>query len=160
MVCCVDVGFVCFWLCWLVFLAGPSGCFLLYFPLFACASGRAVVFVSSSVSRRRRLLPVGLVPLVLWMQFSMLSLHGDRALLKSASAIRYVCVCVCVFVRSRRPWPWFSLSVPLFYLLSVSLVGGLSSTSYCLVSAVLLRASVVAHSLVCVQLSYVYFDSR
>ena len=118
---CVDIGFVCLWLCWPVLLAGSSCRFLLYFPLLACAfgrakrcflplvyfllsacaSGRAVVFVSSSVCRRRRLLPVGLVLHVLLMHLSTLSLLEYRKLFRSAYVIRFVCVYVCVCVRSR-----------------------------------------------------------
>ena len=73
-------------------------------------------------------------------------------------SIGYVCVCACV--RSRVPWPWFLLSVSfVFGLLSVSVAGGCRRRRLCCL-VVLLRASAVAHTLVCVQLSYVYSECR
>ena len=154
---CVDTGFACLWLCWPVLLAwssvcfllcllclpvllaGQSGCFLppVYFFLSARASGRAVVVcvvLCVCRRRRRRLLPVCLVLHVLLMHLSTLSLHGFRKLLRSAYVIRFVCVCVCLVsgpvALALLP---FRLVFPFLLALSEFGLGGVSSTSYCLV---------------------------
>ena len=156
------VAFFCIFPACLRFWPGQAVVFLpLVFLLVRLCVWPGCRFVSSSVCRRRRcLLPVGLVLHVLLVHFSTLSLLGYRELLRFAYAIRCVCVCACVCVRFRGLGLGFFFWFSRFYLLSVSLVGGAVVDVLLSCLAVLLRASAVALALACMQLSYVYSESR